>query len=81
MNRSLKVCRWEEDTSMPPAVVESEWEVLVIDRPACSLPLMPCPFYRIGHYCCHADNQGGACPLLHRAQSTTDSSCVNEAPR
>jgi hypothetical protein len=70
MNRFLGLGRWEDESVMPLVGAETEWEELVIDRPACSLPLMPCPFYRISQYCCHADNTGGACPLLHRAQAT-----------
>jgi hypothetical protein len=79
MNRSLELCRWEEERKMPPAGAETERQVLVLDRPACSLPLIPCPFYRIGRYCCHADNTDGACPLLHRAQSA-DLSALTPAP-
>jgi hypothetical protein len=64
MPRFVELCVWANDQPPSPAEATTDRETLLLQRPLCSVPHVPCAFYRIGQSCCHAENRHGACPLI-----------------
>ena len=56
-----------EEACATPQAEGPERHALLVNRPVCAVPRIPCALYRSGRRCCHADNTDGTCPLIDRA--------------